>query len=56
MGNLAVAYRDAGRLDEALRLAEETLKLSKAKLGPNDPITFDSMNTLGRCVLARWSI
>ena len=37
MNNLAVAYQDAGKLDLALPLFEETLKLTKAKLAPNIP-------------------
>ena len=35
MDNLASAYQDAGKLDLALPLFEETLKLNKAKLGPD---------------------
>ena len=46
MNNLAMAYRDAGRPTEALPLLEETLKLQKAKLGPDHPDTLDSMNNL----------
>ena len=46
MNNLAVAYRDAGKLDLALPLFEETLKLRKAKLGPDHPDTLLSMNNL----------
>ncbi len=46
MNNLANAYRDAGRLSEALALYEETLKLRKTKLGPDHPATLQSMNGL----------
>jgi tetratricopeptide (TPR) repeat protein len=46
MHNLAVAYRAAGRLDEALPLHEQTLELKKAKLGPDHPDTLISMNGL----------
>ena len=48
MNNLAGAYRDAGRLDKALPLIEETLKLTKAKLGPDHPDTLISMNNLAQ--------
>jgi eukaryotic-like serine/threonine-protein kinase len=43
MGNLALAYRAAGKLELALPLFEETLKLRKAKLGPDHPQTLHSM-------------
>ena len=46
MGNLAVAYIEAGKLDLALPLFEETLKLQKAKLGPDHPDTLMSMSNL----------
>ena len=46
MNNLAVAYQAAGKLDLALPLYEETLKLTKAKLGPDHPDTLTSMNNL----------
>ena len=46
MNNLAVAYQAAGKLDLALPLFEETLKLTKAKLGPDHPDTLRSMNNL----------
>ena len=39
MSNLAGAYQAAGKLDLALPLFEETLKLRKAKLGPDHPDT-----------------
>jgi tetratricopeptide (TPR) repeat protein len=43
---LASAYQDAGKLDLALPLFEETLKLMKAKLGPDHPDTLTCMNQL----------
>jgi tetratricopeptide (TPR) repeat protein len=46
MANLAVGYLAAGKLDRALPLMEETLKLVKAKLGPDHPNTLTSMNNL----------
>jgi tetratricopeptide (TPR) repeat protein len=46
MGNLAGGYKDAGQLDKALPLYEETLRLMKAKLGPDHPDTLQSMNNL----------
>ena len=46
MNNLAAGYQAAGKLDLALPLFEETLKLTKAKLGPDHPDTLISMNNL----------
>jgi tetratricopeptide (TPR) repeat protein len=46
MNNLALGYKDAGQLDKALPLFEETLKLMKAKLGADHPHTLRSMNNL----------
>ena len=46
MNNLATAYLDAGKLDKALPLLEETLALRKSKLGPDHPDTLISMNNL----------
>ena len=46
MNNLAEAYRAAGKLDLALPLFEETLKLRKAMLGPEHPDTLATMNVL----------
>ena len=40
------AYQVAGKLDLALPLLEETLKLYKAKLGSDHPHTLTSMNNL----------
>ena len=42
----AEGYRSAGRLDEAMPLMEETLRLRKAKLGDDHPDTLNSMNNL----------
>jgi tetratricopeptide (TPR) repeat protein len=47
MNNLAMAYQDAHRLDDALPLYEATLKARKAVLGPNHPDTILSANNLG---------
>ena len=47
MNNLAMGYQAAGKLDLALPLFEETLKLRKAKLGPDHPDTLTSMDNLG---------
>jgi tetratricopeptide (TPR) repeat protein len=46
MNNLANGYRAAGKLDLALPLLEETLKLMKAKLGADHPDTLASMASL----------
>ena len=46
MHNLARAYDQAGRLDEALPLFEETLKLEKSKLGPEHPDTLSALEAL----------
>jgi tetratricopeptide (TPR) repeat protein len=43
---LAHAYMELGRYVEAIKLGEETLPLSKAKLGPDDRDTLWSMNSL----------
>jgi tetratricopeptide (TPR) repeat protein len=44
--NLAGAYYAAGKLDQALPLCEEALKLQKVRLGPDHPDTLHSMNNL----------
>jgi tetratricopeptide (TPR) repeat protein len=41
-----LVYQAAGKLDRALPLFEETLKLTKAKLGADHPDTLISMNNL----------
>ena len=46
MNNLASAYDDAGKLDLALPLFEETLKLRRVRLGRDHPDTLRSMNHL----------
>jgi serine/threonine protein kinase/tetratricopeptide (TPR) repeat protein len=46
MSSLAWAYLEAGKLNLALPLHEETLKLRKAKLGADHPATLISMNNL----------
>jgi serine/threonine protein kinase len=46
MNNLATAYWDAGRLDQALPLLEQALAKCKDKLGPDHPVTLASMNSL----------
>jgi tetratricopeptide (TPR) repeat protein len=45
-GQLLLGYDGLGRHSEALLLREETLKLRKAKLGPDHPDTLKSMNDL----------
>ena len=44
--SLAVAYRDAGRIDEAIALYEQTLEDSTRILGPHHPSTLASRNSL----------
>ena len=44
--NLAGAYRDAGRLDEAIPLYEQTLEDRTRILGPHHPDTLTSRNNL----------
>jgi tetratricopeptide (TPR) repeat protein len=46
MGNLGTAYREAGMLDLALPLLEETVKRCTAKLGADHPHTLTSMANL----------
>ena len=46
MGNVAGAYEQVGRSDEALPLREELLQLSKAKLGEKHHDTLHFMNDL----------
>ena len=47
MLNLATDYRDAGKLDLALPLSEETLRLAKNKLGVDHPFTITCMSQVG---------
>ena len=49
MNSLANSYFDLGRHADALKLAEETLALRKAKLGPDHPDTLGAMNNLANC-------
>jgi len=46
MNNLALGYKEVGKLDLAVPLYEETLKLMKSKLGPDHPDTLTSMSNL----------
>ena len=46
MHNLAISYYAAGRRDEALKLREEVLALSRKVLGPEHPDTLMAMNNL----------
>jgi serine/threonine protein kinase len=46
MNNLALSYHTAGRMQEALKLREETLQRRKAALGSDHPHTLTSMMTL----------
>jgi hypothetical protein len=48
MHNLAIQYSDAGRRVEALRLAEEVVKLQKSKLGDDHPNTITSERLLAQ--------
>jgi tetratricopeptide (TPR) repeat protein len=43
-----MAYRDVGKRDLALPLLEETLRLRKARLGPDHPRTLHSMGNLAQ--------
>jgi serine/threonine protein kinase/tetratricopeptide (TPR) repeat protein len=49
MNNLAMCYAESGRMQEAIPLYEETLKLQKFKLGPDHPDTLASINNLATC-------
>ena len=44
--NLATAYQDAGKLDEAITLFEQTLEDSTRTMGPHHPDTLASRNNL----------
>ena len=56
MNNLAGAYRAGGRLNRALPLDAESLKLHKAKFGLNHAYTLIAMNNLAATYLMaqRW--
>jgi tetratricopeptide (TPR) repeat protein len=49
--NLALAYRAAGRTDDAIRIQEAELKLSESKLGPDHPDTLISRKNLANAYL-----
>jgi tetratricopeptide (TPR) repeat protein len=51
MNNLAVGYSATGKLALALPLLEETLRLLKARLGPDHPDTLMSMANLAMAYL-----
>ena len=44
--SLAIAYQEAGRLDEAISLHEQTLAARERVLGPDHPDTLISRNNL----------
>jgi tetratricopeptide (TPR) repeat protein len=46
MDNLAISYFSIGRRAEALKLREEALALSRARLGPDHPDTLRCMDDL----------
>jgi serine/threonine protein kinase len=52
MNGLARSHAASGRHAEAIKLYEETLPLTKAKLGPDHPDTLRSMNNLALSYLA----
>jgi tetratricopeptide (TPR) repeat protein len=52
MHNLANSYADLGRHADALQLHEETLRLRKARFGPNHSDTLLSMNNLANSYAA----
>ena len=51
MSNLVASYFEAGKLDMAMPLSEETFKLQKAKLGPEHRSTLSSMATMSLLLL-----
>ena len=51
--NLAIAYRAAGRLDEAISLHEQVLAASERVQGPDHPDTLPSRNNLAVAYQAR---
>ena len=53
--NLARAYRDAGRLDEAIPLLERTLADREQVLGETHPDTLTSRNNLAAALPGRWA-
>ena len=55
MTRLSNSYRQAGRLEEALGMREEVLRLRREKLGADHPDTLRAMGNLGKfyCVTGR---
>ena len=49
--NLAMAYLDADRVDEAIAAFEENVKLEETKLGPDHPERSTSRNNLAAAYL-----
>jgi tetratricopeptide (TPR) repeat protein len=47
LSKLAGEYRSAGKLEDAVPLYIEVLNFNKAKLGPEDPATIQTADTLG---------
>ena len=50
MNNLAGAYKEVGRYDEAIELHEKTLELQKAILGEEHPTNADFDGQPGQCL------
>ena len=46
LNNLAKAFAEAGQVDQAIPLYQQTLKLMQEKLGPDDPMTLTCMYNL----------
>ena len=46
LNNLAKAFAEAGQVDQAIPLYQQTLKLMQEKLGPDDPTTLSCMYNL----------
>jgi tetratricopeptide (TPR) repeat protein len=46
MENLAISYEEVGRQGEALKLREQVLAYDRKVLGPEHPVTLQSMNAL----------
>jgi tetratricopeptide (TPR) repeat protein len=51
MGILAQCYVHTGKLDLAVQLFDETIKLRKGRLGLNDPDTYSLMNNLAQAYI-----
>jgi tetratricopeptide (TPR) repeat protein len=52
MNNLALAYKESGKLTKAVPLLEEALQKQKTQLGPDHPDTLQSMNNLALAHMA----